>query len=114
MDDIPRSWVMIHSNCWVDRDLQAVWHAGKCTGLSPRAWILLTTLLNHAAILVPNRVLLQAGWPESGATMLDLYPYIHRLRQAIEPNPARPQWIMTRRGVGYVLYTAETRHPLAN
>ncbi|MGZ6391395.1 MAG: winged helix-turn-helix domain-containing protein [Ktedonobacterales bacterium] len=47
-------------------------------------------------------MLLQHVWgPEYGGEAEYLRVYINRLRQKLEPNPAKPQLLVTEPGVGY-------------
>ena len=52
-----------------------------------------------------------AGWPERVGGDVgdqDIEQYIHRIRLRIEPDPSRPQYILTVRGYGYKLSIAQS------
>ena len=54
--------------------------------------------------VVTHRMLLQQAWgPEYGDEGDYIRTYITRLRKKLEPNPPRPQYILTERGIGYRL-----------
>ena len=70
--------------------------------LSPKEYELLRVLVQHAGKVLTHRFLLNELW----ATPIDaqyLRVYVRQLRNKIEPNPARPQYILTETGVGYRL-----------
>ena len=70
--------------------------------LSPKEYELLRTLVQHAGKVLTHRFLLNELW----ATPIDaqyLRVYVRQLRHKIEPDPARPQYILTETGVGYRL-----------
>ena len=48
---------------------------------------LLMHLVAHANSVGAEEDLIRIGWPERRAPRANLYPYIHQLRQCIEPNP---------------------------
>ena len=51
---------------------------------------------------MPHRELLQAVWgPDYGDQTDYLRVFITHLRKKIEPNPAKPQYILTEPWIGY-------------
>src|SRR5438552_3274902 len=59
-------------------------------------------LVSHAGKPVPHRELLQAVWgPDYGDQTDYLRVFITHLRKKIEPNPAKPQYILTEPWIGY-------------
>ncbi len=64
---------------------------------------LLEELATNAGRVIVQDELLRRVWGPgySGATML-LHTAIRRLRRKIEDDPASPQFILTKRGVGYL------------
>ena len=73
--------------------------------LTAREFDLLAFLLEHPRQVFTRGQLLQRVWAsgarwQSEATVTE---HIHRLRSKIEPDPARPRWLLTVRGVGYRL-----------
>ena len=70
--------------------------------LLPKEYDLLQVLVQHAGKVLTHRFLLHELW----STPVDaqyLRVYVQQLRQKIEPNPARPQYIFTETGIGYRL-----------
>lgn len=71
--------------------------------LSALEYRLLLVFLNHRGILLSREQLLDEIWDMSGEFVNDntLTVYIRRLREKIEDNPAKPELILTVRGMGY-------------
>ena len=70
--------------------------------LSPKEYELLRVLLQHAGKVLTHKFLLNELW----AVPIDaqyLRVYVRQLRHKIEPDPARPQYILTETGIGYRL-----------
>ena len=70
--------------------------------LSPKEYELLRFMVQHAGKVLTHRFLLNELW----STPIDaqyLRVYVRQLRNKIEPDPARPQYILTETGVGYRL-----------
>ncbi len=70
--------------------------------LTPTEWHLLEVLVRHPRRLVTQRQLLQEVWgPQYGTESNYLRVYVAQLRRKLEPDPARPQHLITEPGVGY-------------
>jgi len=70
--------------------------------LSPKEYELLRLLVHHAGKVLTHKFLLRELW----STPIDaqyLRVYVRQLRQKIEPDPTRPQYILTETGIGYRL-----------
>jgi len=70
--------------------------------LSPKEYDLLRVMVQHAGKVLTHKFLLNELW----SVPIDpqyLRVYVRQLRQKIEPDPARPHYIMTETGVGYRL-----------
>ena len=79
---------------------------GKQVKLSPKEYELLRIMVQHAGKVLTHKVLLKELW----ATPIDaqyLRVYVRQLRNKIEPDPARPQYILTETGIGYRLKAPE-------
>jgi two-component system KDP operon response regulator KdpE len=74
----------------------------KEIGLSPKEYDLLRVLVQHAGKVLTHRHLLHELWDESTDAQY-LRVYVRQLRQKIEVDPERPQYILTETGVGYRL-----------
>jgi two-component system KDP operon response regulator KdpE len=77
---------------------------GHAIALSPTEYAILKALAERAGQVVTHRTLLQAVWgPHYGTEDYYLHVYIGRLRRKIEPEPARPRYVLTEPGAGYRL-----------
>jgi two-component system KDP operon response regulator KdpE len=70
--------------------------------LSPKEYELLRVLVQHAGKVLTHRYLLSQLWSDLTDAQY-LRVYVRQLRQKIEANPERPQYILTETGVGYRL-----------
>jgi two-component system KDP operon response regulator KdpE len=76
--------------------------------LTPTEYRLLEVLAQHIGLVVTHRTLLQQVWgPASTQQTHYLRVYLKQLRSKLEPDPARPQWLLTETGVGYRLTQRE-------
>jgi len=72
--------------------------------LTPTEYELLRVLVTHAGKVLTHHYLLREVWgAEYGEEFHMLHVNISNLRRKIEPDPARPQFIITEPGVGYRL-----------
>ncbi len=70
--------------------------------LTPKEFNLLGVLVRNAGRVVPRTELVTEAWGEEYGDAIDsLKLYIHYLRQKVERDPERPDYILTSRGVGY-------------
>ena len=75
---------------------------GKQIRLTPKEFDLLSYLLANPNVPVPHGKLLQAVWgPDYGSEVEYLRVFVNQLRKKIEPNPARPKYLLTEPWVGY-------------
>jgi two-component system KDP operon response regulator KdpE len=74
--------------------------------LSPREYDLLRLLVAHAGKVLIHKFILREVWG-SETDVQYLRIYVRALRQKIEPDPERPQHILTEQGVGYRLRAAD-------
>jgi two-component system, OmpR family, KDP operon response regulator KdpE len=70
--------------------------------LSPKEYELLRILVQHAGKVLTHRFLLSQLWSDLTDAQY-LRVYVRQLRQKIEADPERPQYILTETGVGYRL-----------
>jgi two-component system KDP operon response regulator KdpE len=70
--------------------------------LSPKEYELLRLLVQHAGKVLTHKFLLANLWDEPTDTQY-LRVYVRQLRQKIEADPERPQYLLTETGVGYRL-----------
>jgi two-component system KDP operon response regulator KdpE len=86
----------------IDFEARKIRSGKKTVRLTPKEFDLLRYLVSHAGKPVPHRELLQAVWgPDYGDQSDYLRVFITHLRKKIEPNPAKPQYILTEPWVGY-------------
>jgi two-component system KDP operon response regulator KdpE len=92
----------------VDMTRRVVSVAGRETQLTPTEYGLLRVLALHAGKVLTHRQLLREVWGPGyeGETHI-LRVNISNLRRKIEPEPARPRYVITEPGVGYRLRVAE-------
>ena len=77
---------------------------GLPISLSPTEYGILKALAERAGQVITHRSLLQAVWgPVYGTEDYYLHVYIGRLRRKVEPDPARPRYVLTEPGAGYRL-----------
>ena len=68
--------------------------------LSPKEYELLRALVQHAGKVLTHRFLLKELWDELTDAQY-LRVYVRQLRQKVEIDPERPQYILTETGIGY-------------
>ena len=72
--------------------------------LSAKEFDLLQCLVKHAGKVLTHQFLLREVWgPAHGEDVQYLRVYIRTLRQKLEEDPTRPQYLLTETGVGYRL-----------
>lgn len=70
--------------------------------LTPTEWHILELLVRNAGRLVSQRQLLHEVWgPSYGTETNYLRVYLAQLRRKLEPDPARPRYLITEPGMGY-------------
>ena len=70
--------------------------------LSPKEYDLLRVLVQHAGKVLTHKFLLGELWDNLTDAQY-LRVYVRQLRQKIETDPERPQYVLTETGVGYRL-----------
>jgi two-component system KDP operon response regulator KdpE len=86
----------------VDLAARRVWRDGAEVRLTPTEWSVLEVLVRHRGRLVDRRSLLKEVWgPAYSSETNYLRVYLAQLRRKLEPDPARPQHLITEPGVGY-------------
>ncbi|MGH3230981.1 MAG: response regulator [Streptosporangiaceae bacterium] len=70
--------------------------------LTPTEWHLLEVLLrNPGKLLSRNKLLTEVWGPGYADATGNLRLYMAQLRRKLEPDPARPRWLITEPGMGY-------------
>lgn len=86
----------------VDLERRVVTLDGAEVHLTPTEYEVLKYLAVHAGKVITHRMLLQQVWgPEYVEETQYVHVFMSQLRRKIEPQPARPQFILTEPGVGY-------------
>ena len=86
----------------VDLAAKRVTRDGADVRLTPTEWQLLEVLARAAGRLVTQRQLLREVWgPQYESESNYLRVYIAQLRRKLEPEPARPRYLLTEPGMGY-------------
>jgi two-component system, OmpR family, KDP operon response regulator KdpE len=88
----------------IDREKRAVTMAGTPVSLTPTEWDLLRLLAENEGKLLTHPTILREIWgPAYREESNYLHVYISHLRRKIEPDPARPRYLLNQPGVGYRL-----------
>jgi two-component system KDP operon response regulator KdpE len=86
----------------VDLAAHRVLRGTEAVRLTPTEWSLLELLVRHAGKLVPQKQMLTEVWgPQYEHETHYLRVYLAQLRRKLEPDPARPRYLITEPGVGY-------------
>ena len=109
---IQQTQLRIDDRLTIDFGRREVLVDGEPVSLRPTEYRLLYHLVQNAGWVMPHDVLLSKVWgPEYSDESHYLRLYITYLRQKIERDPARPQYILTERGVGYRFVDFRQRAP---
>lgn len=88
----------------VDLVRRTVQSADRLIHLTPNEYSLLAVLVKNAGKVLTHRQLLREVWgPGASDQSHYLRVYMNQLRQKLEPDPARPRYLITETGVGYRL-----------
>lgn len=88
----------------VDHAARRVLRDGVDVHLTPIEYKLLTLLARHRGKVLTHRQILNEVWgPTHVESVQYLRIYLRALRAKIEPDPARPRYLLTEVGVGYRL-----------
>ena len=77
---------------------------GGCLHLTPIEYRLLTCLARgHGLIVTQDQIIREVWGPDRATDTRSLRSYVKMLRETIEPDSARPRFLVTEPGVGYRL-----------
>ena len=97
---VPR--IIVKGDLAIDRDRRRVVRGDVEIRLTPKEFELLVFLAQHSGRVVTHRTILKAIWgPHSVDQPEHLRVLVGALRKKIEPDPSRPQYILTEPWVGY-------------
>lgn len=95
-----------HFDLFIDTDMYMVYKGGEPLDLTHREYELLYYMIKHAGKVMTREHLLQAVWGfEYFGDVRTVDVTIRRLREKIEENPSKPEYIYTRRGLGYLMHS---------
>ncbi len=105
-DDAPEEQgdKLIFGDLVIDRGSVSVTKGGRFVELTPREFELLKYLAEQPNRVFSREELMQKVWNfEYYGDLRTVDVTVRRLREKIEDNPAEPEYIITRRGAGYLL-----------
>jgi two-component system, OmpR family, KDP operon response regulator KdpE len=83
---------------------------GRPIQLTPNEFTLLSLLVRNEGKLLTHKTILEEVWGHAYAAESHyLHVYVSQLRRKLEPEPARPRYILTEPGVGYRLVDPSRR-----
>ncbi|UJX41536.1 response regulator transcription factor [Desulfovibrio sp. JY] len=92
----------VFGDLWIDMEAHTAGLAAQDLHLTPTEFKLLAYLARHAGKVVTHGQLLKAVWgKQSQGQEHYVRIHIHKLRQKIEQDPARPRYLRTETGIGY-------------
>ncbi|WP_018754196.1 response regulator YycF [Paenibacillus terrigena] len=96
-------------NLFIDTDMYVVYKNGEPVDLTHREFELLHYMIRSSGKVMTREHLLQAVWGfEYFGDVRTVDVTIRRLREKIEDDPSKPEFITTRRGLGYMMRSPKT------
>ena len=93
----------------VDLEKSSVVVDGELVHLTPHEFKILRLLALNEGKLLTHRAILREVWgPAYGDESNYLHVYVSQLRRKLEPDPARPRYLLTEPGAGYRLVAPAT------
>jgi two-component system KDP operon response regulator KdpE len=93
----------------VDLEKSSVTLSGELVHLTPHEFKILRLLALNEGKLLTHRAILREVWgPTYGDESNYLHVYVSQLRRKLEPDPARPRFLLTEPGAGYRLVARAT------
>src|SRR5205823_5166018 len=87
----------------------AVTVEGRAVHLTPHEFRILRLLVVNEGKLLTHRAILREVWgPAYGDESNYLHVYVSQLRRKLEPDPAKPRYLLTEAGAGYRLVAPAT------
>ena len=94
----------------VDLEKHAVSVAGRPVQLTPNEFAMLRLFALNEGKLLTHRTILREVWgPAYQVESHYLHVYVSQLRRKLEPDPARPRYLLTEPGAGYRLVDPSLR-----
>lgn len=96
--------VLLFQDVRLDPATCQVWCGKQQVSLTPKEYQLLLTLLDHANRVCSRQELLSMVWGHAGEVATrTVDTHMAELRRKLETNPAKPEFLLTARGIGYWL-----------
>ena len=96
-------------NLFIDTDMYVVYKNDEPVDLTHREFELLHYMIRSSGKVMTREHLLQAVWGfEYFGDVRTVDVTIRRLREKIEDDPSKPEFITTRRGLGYMMRSPKT------
>ena len=93
----------------IDLEKSSVTVTGELVHLTPHEFKILRLLALNQGKLLTHRAILREVWgPAYGDESNYLHVYVSQLRRKLEPDPARPRYLLTEPGAGYRLVVPVT------
>lgn len=93
---------------FIDTDMYTAYKNGEPLDLTHREFELVHYLVKNSGKVMTREHLLQAVWGfEYFGDVRTVDVTIRRLREKIEDDPSKPEYILTRRGLGYVMRSSK-------
>jgi DNA-binding response OmpR family regulator len=95
--------VLHHGGIRLNLEKRRLYVQDQAVELTPHEFTLLEALMISPGKVFTRDELLERIYPRGAATVIDRVVDVHigKLRKKIEPNPSRPEYIITVRGIGY-------------
>jgi two-component system KDP operon response regulator KdpE len=88
----------------IDFEQRQVTVEGREVHVTPTEYELLKYLASNAGKVLTHRAILSAGWGQDHEhEVYSLRVFFSQLRRKVEPDPTRPRYLQTERGIGYRL-----------
>ena len=103
VDDVSEQASVIEEGDFrIDLEMRQLLVGGKEVRLTPKEFELLLYLIRHSGKVLTHRTLLANVWGGDNTDQTEyLRVFIRHLRKKIEPDPAKPRYILTEPWVGY-------------
>ena len=96
----------------VDLEKRAVTVGGRPVKLTPHEFALLALFARNEGKLLTHSMILREVWgPSYQRESSYIHVYVSQLRRKIEPDPARPRYVLNEPGAGYRLVAPEPTEP---
>jgi two-component system KDP operon response regulator KdpE len=93
---------LVRGDVTIDFDRHRVYRLGEEVRLTPKEFELLALLAGRAGQVLTHRTILKAIWGPNAVDQPEhLRVLVGQLRKKLEPDPARPRYLLTEPWVGY-------------